>query len=116
MKMTDGVSLSLQVLRCADLERSRAFYESLGLAFTREQHDRGPLHYSSRVGDTVLELYPKGTLDTSGLRFGLILLRGREVLDALTQCGGALVSTDSRDVRRVVVRDPDGHTLELALS
>jgi lactoylglutathione lyase len=114
--MTDGVLLSLLVLRCADLERSRSFYETLGLAFTPEQHDRGPTHYSSRVGDVVIELYPKGSLDTSDLRFGLILLRGREVLEAVSQCGGTVVATDSLDARRVVVRDPDGHTLELSLS
>jgi catechol 2,3-dioxygenase-like lactoylglutathione lyase family enzyme len=34
------------VLRCADLERSRAFYEALGLTVVPEQHGAGPAHFS----------------------------------------------------------------------
>lgn len=37
-------SLSLLVLRAADVERTRGFYEALGLVFTREQHGSGPVH------------------------------------------------------------------------
>ncbi|MBL8021099.1 MAG: hypothetical protein JNM27_15620 [Leptospirales bacterium] len=47
------------VFRCADIEESRTFYESLGLQFTREQHGSGPIHYSAMIGNgLVLELYP----------------------------------------------------------
>lgn len=36
--------LSLLVLYCADLERSRRFYELIGLEFRREQHGNSPVH------------------------------------------------------------------------
>ena len=47
--MTNVVELSLVVLRCADLERTRRFYEALGLTLMPEQHGSGPRHYSARL-------------------------------------------------------------------
>jgi hypothetical protein len=46
------------VLRCADLDATRIFYEALGLEFMEERHGRGPRHLSTRLGEAVLELYP----------------------------------------------------------
>jgi len=63
-------SLAYVVLRCADLERSRGFYEALGLRLSAEQHGKGPKHYASNVGGVVLELYPLAGNLTSGLRLG----------------------------------------------
>ena len=51
-------ALVLLVLRCADVGRSRAFYEALGLSFEREQHGAGPQHFSCQMTWGVLELYP----------------------------------------------------------
>ena len=51
-------SLSLLVVRSSRLEASLAFYRALGLSFVEEQHGSGPIHYSTRLGDTVLEIYP----------------------------------------------------------
>jgi catechol 2,3-dioxygenase-like lactoylglutathione lyase family enzyme len=66
--------LTLIVLRCADIERSRAFYEQLGLSFTAEQHGSGPQHLACVLDDgAVLELYPRSARTTQGLRFGLRL-------------------------------------------
>jgi hypothetical protein len=62
-------ALTLLVIRCRDLERWRSFYQALGLEFAPEKHGSGPHHYSSRLGSTVLELYPS-TKAVGGLRFG----------------------------------------------
>ena len=51
-------SLNLLVLRCANIERSKSFYELFGLAFNKEQHGNGPLHYSSSDERGVFEIYP----------------------------------------------------------
>ena len=50
--------LSLIVLRSADAARTRRFYETLGLHFAVEQHEKGVLHYACEVGGLVLEIYP----------------------------------------------------------
>jgi hypothetical protein len=57
------IELSLIVLKVADLEHARAFCEALGLAFVKEQHEHGPLHYAAQAGSAVLELYPVGSKD-----------------------------------------------------
>ena len=50
------VLLSLIVLRSADAARTRRFYESLGLHFSVEQHEKGVLHYACEMGGLVLEM------------------------------------------------------------
>jgi catechol 2,3-dioxygenase-like lactoylglutathione lyase family enzyme len=103
--------LTLVVLRVADLERSRSFYECLGLHFTEEQHGSGPRHLSTTVGGTVLELYPTGTATTTGTRIGLAVADLDQVVDRV---GDAVVGqrTD-RGTKPIVVVDPDGHKIEL---
>lgn len=111
--MSGPVSLSLVVLRCADLDRSRAFYEYLGLSFGREQHERGPAHYACMLDGIVIELYPKGAQATSGVRLGFTIRRGQDIVDGLVERGGKLLA-DSRP-SSITILDPDGHTLDLTL-
>jgi hypothetical protein len=99
-------NLSLVVLRCSDLEASRAFYELLGLSPVREQHGDGPVHYSLSAGSTTIELYPSLGKSTSDLRIGISTPNLSEVRQRLEQ---------SRSVgRHLVVVDPDGHVIELS--
>lgn len=52
-------ALSLLVLYVSDLDASRDSYTGLGLDLVREQHCRGPEHWSAHLGGgLVLELYP----------------------------------------------------------
>jgi lactoylglutathione lyase len=103
--------LTSLVIRCSDLERSRAFYELLGLSFTPEQHETGPRHYSTQLERTLLELYPrKGTVEPQ--RFGLAIDELADRLAALLASGAVFVSHDAAR-GHALVRDPDGHTLEL---
>ena len=46
--------LSYVVLRCVDLERTREFYEAMGLQLVPEQHGSGLKHYSCDVGGVIL--------------------------------------------------------------
>ncbi|MGB5111188.1 MAG: VOC family protein [Mycobacterium sp.] len=60
--MTVATGLSLLILYVSDIDASREFYTGLGLHLVREQHGRGPEHYSARLdGGLVLELYPCGS-------------------------------------------------------
>ena len=108
---TNVSGLTLVVLRCADLERSRSFYEALGLTLTPEQHGPGPRHYSARVGETVLELYPDASGSTRGLRLGLRLVDLSAALSRLVEIGAV-----PRPGSPVTIDDPDGHRLELHLA
>lgn len=105
------MSLTLVVLRCADLQASRAFYEALGLEFVEEQHGAGPVHYAATVGATVLELYPARDGAASPVRLGLTVndIKGR--VGAVTTAGGRLLSDSGSG--RFVVEDPDGVAVEL---
>jgi catechol 2,3-dioxygenase-like lactoylglutathione lyase family enzyme len=62
-----GLSPTL-VLYAPDPERTKAFYEAIGLPFVREQHGGGPVHYACDFhGHFVLEIYPmSGSVETSG--------------------------------------------------
>ena len=104
-------SLSLVVLRCRDLEASRAFYELLELSFVEEKHGAGPKHYSCQLGGTVLELYPLTTEGTPGLRLGIEVTADRHRLVSQLGARGYDVKRLSDD--RVLVVDPDGHKVEV---
>ncbi|MGV0740709.1 hypothetical protein ABQF35_30580 [Mycobacterium syngnathidarum] len=53
--------ITLLVLYVSDLDRSRIFYELLGLDLTEEAHGGGPVHYYAELpGGLVLEPYPAG--------------------------------------------------------
>lgn len=108
----ERVELSLVVIRVVDLAASRRFYEQLGLEFQREQHGSGPEHLSTVIGGTVVELYPVGSgPSTKGLRLGFVVA---DLTQIAATCGASVIEDIERDGQRVVlVRDPDGHKLEL---
>jgi hypothetical protein len=48
------------VIKTKDIERVKKFLAAFGLDFVEEQHDDGPLHYSTTaLCGKVLEIYPK---------------------------------------------------------
>jgi catechol 2,3-dioxygenase-like lactoylglutathione lyase family enzyme len=106
-------ALTLIVLRCADVERSRKFYEALGLVGVAEQHGQGPLHYSITIGQTVLELYPRRGAGSRGLRFGLLVSDVAAAASVVERAGGKVVRAEAAQIPSAVVEDPDGHTIEL---
>jgi len=103
---------SYVVLRCADLERTRQFYEALGLQLVPEQHGSGLKHYSSDVGGVILEFYPFAGKPTSGLQLGLVVPDIGRVIESL-RSWTTVTMDDSGGAAVVTIRDPDGHRIEL---
>ena len=46
------------VIRTTEVDRTRAFFEQLGLTFVEEKHGRGPTHFAHEADNAVLEIYP----------------------------------------------------------
>ena len=114
-------SLSLVVLRTAELERSLGFYRALGLRFAEEQHGNGPVHYSCVLGETVLELYPAtpgSAPERSSAGATLIGFRVEslaETMRTLAELRVTVVTAPSQSApsARAVVLDPDGRAIEI---
>ena len=109
--MNDTPALAYVVLRCSDLERSRMFYEALGVALRAEQHGAGARHYSMTLGDVVIELYPIQGEPSAGVRVGLRVADPSAAVASVRAAGGEVVRVDADGA---LVRDPDGHTIHLA--
>ncbi len=109
--------LNLLVLRSPDMHRAVEFYRALGLVFTLHAHGSGPEHYSTELSGTVLEIYPltAKSSPTTGTRLGFAVEFVERLVSSLAARGAEIVSppTDSEWGRRAVVRDFDGHTIEL---
>ena len=104
----------LIVLRCADLEASRAFYEALGLEVIAEQHGNGPRHFSVQPGQLVLELYPLADRVTSGLRLGLVLDDIAAAVARLRLLSGGAVTMDASpaELRALLLSTADARIVE----
>jgi catechol 2,3-dioxygenase-like lactoylglutathione lyase family enzyme len=111
------LALSLVVIRSANLERAVQFYRALGLSFIREQHGSGPEHYASVIGSAVFEIYPRDSESRSSaaVRLGFRVPSLGESLAALARQEVELVSAprDTPWGRCAVVKDPDGHRVEI---
>ena len=117
-----NATISLLVLRTAQMDKSLAFYRALGLIFVEEKHGSGPVHYSTQIGSIVMEIYPgeaAAPINSKGGGATMIGLRVDSVDSVLAgiQTLGAQVLTapsDSPWGRRAVVLDPDGRAVELS--
>lgn len=114
--------INLLVLRAADLEITRTFYEALGMVFIQEKHGTGPIHYSCDMNGTVLEIYPgKPGIAPDRRNAGSITVgfQVTTIETTIAQIGpeAATVLTmpqDSPYGRRAVLQDPDGRAVELS--
>ena len=113
---TDVSILNLIVLRCADIDRTRSFYESFDLRFERHRHGSGPEHYGT-VDDreAVVELYPaseRNPADRCGVGFGVPDLdRTAAALRSRGFDPGPTAQNPWGET--FVVRDPDGRRVEV---
>lgn len=108
--------VNLVVLRSGDIERAARFYQAMGLLFTKHRHGSGPEHYASEVDGFVFEIYPIGSAaSTASTRIGFSVDDVDAVIELLVEVGGELVlgPKDSEWGRRAVMKDLDGHTIEL---
>ena len=65
------MAVNYLVIYVANLDQSRLFYESLGVDLVKEQHGKGPMHYSFENNDVIYELYPAKSDHVSRVRIGL---------------------------------------------
>jgi len=113
-------SLNLIVIRAADIDTSRAFYELLGVNFQHEQHGNGPEHFAADLDGVIFELYPQ-TNDlhaSDSARLGFTVHSLNDTVSQLDQFGSKIVSPpkDTQFGKRAVVADPDGRRIELKQS
>ena len=106
-------AVTLIVLRCRDLPASKCFYEALGIEFTAERHGSGPDLWSSRIGESVLELYPAGEASPSVGRLGFQVSDVRAVASAVVAAGGRIDRAFDAPRGLAIVVDPDGTKIEL---
>lgn len=108
---------NLLVIRSADLPRAVRFYETLGLSFERHAHGNGPEHFASDCDAFVFEIYPQkdSTQSTVHTRIGFRVSEVDNLVETLRGLGVSVLSppADSDWGRRAVVRDFDGHKVEL---
>ena len=116
--MSEGRPIcNLLVIRSKDMERAVAFYEMLGMSFSKHSHGKGPMHYASDEHGFVFEIYPARSEsdDTTSTRLGFQVADVDCVVNRIS-ASGATIRTSPADTewgRRAVVRDFDGHTVEL---
>jgi lactoylglutathione lyase len=109
--------MSLVVIYARDIERTKQFYDDVGLSFTSERHGTGPAHYAASMGTLVFEIYPCRSGEVaSPLRIGFRVPSVDGTVETLRQRGVKIVASpkDSTWGRRAVVEDPDGNRVELA--
>ena len=108
---------NLIVIRSPDIDRAVTFYETIGMLFERHSHGKGPEHYASETCGFVFEIYPQrnGSANTANTRLGFSVDSVDDILGLLESLDVEVVSPakDSQWGRRAVVRDLDGHTVEL---
>ena len=109
--------LNLVVLRSSNLEEAAKFYREIGFVFTRHAHGSGPEHYASEANGMVFEIYPLSpkSSPTTGTRIGFTVESVDDTVAKLSKIGVTVVTspTDSEWGRRAVVKDFDGHSVEL---
>jgi predicted enzyme related to lactoylglutathione lyase len=114
-------SLTLLVLKTAQVAELCRFYHALGIDFVKERHGKGPVHYSGRAGDVLLEIYPLPSgvsVADATTRLGFKVDSIDNVINSLELLGAKIVTpaTQTEWGRRAVVRDPDGRAVELSES
>ncbi|WP_425396656.1 VOC family protein [Aeoliella sp.] len=108
--------LNLVVIRSADLHRAETFYTALGLVFEKHRHGNGPEHLAAEHDGMVFEVYPATeSKATTATRIGFQVADVDQTIAKLESLGVETTQppTDSPWGRRAVVRDFDGHAVEL---
>lgn len=107
--------MNIVVIRALDINASKKFYEQIGLTFKQHKHGKGAEHYASESPGFVFEIYPDSGAPSSGARVGFAVSDVDSIIKTLREVGAKIVAepNDSPWGRRAVVRDPDGHCVEL---
>ena len=108
---------NLLVIRSPDIDRAVTFYEQMGMLFTKHSHGSGPEHYASDICGFVFEIYPQRNAEDSTVnaRLGFNVDDVDGVVEMLREIDATIKSepTETEWGRRAVVKDFDGHTVDL---
>jgi lactoylglutathione lyase len=109
-------NIKLIVLRCRDIEASKAFYECFDMKFKKHSHGDGPKHYAFVDGHkNAFELYPSTSVnlkDQTVLGFAVFPLE--ETHSLMQERGyGPEEIRKTEFGRSFVVRDPDQRRIEV---
>ena len=108
------MNLNLLVLRCADIEASKRFYELLGMRFVRHAHGKGPDHYANQDDRGVFELYPSNAGEKDRTALGFVASDLDTAHREFDTAGFAPGSVSQNEWgTSFVVRDPDGRRVEI---
>ncbi len=116
------IEVSLVVLRAENLEKTREFYEQIGLNFVEEQHGTGPVHYACELNGMVIEIYsgkpgsaPERT-QAGAVMLGLRVEAVENLVQQLEQAGHTIITPPKASPwgKRAVISDPDGRAIELS--
>jgi len=109
--------LNLIVLRVADLERAKFFYEQLGMEFEGQRHGAGVFHYACQEKHLVFELYQADNIypTTQSIRLGFEVPNIDNTIAALKIAGFRVLRSPKQSTwgKRAVVEDTDGRRIEV---
>lgn len=111
------MEIRLIVIRTNDQKILANFYSLLGLTFDYHKHGNSPMHYSTKIGSLVLEIYPlaKNQIEIDkNLRLGFAIDNFDETLKTLGENEIAFSEPTLTDFGYItIVSDPDGRKIEL---
>ena len=109
------------VLYAGDIVVTRQCYETLGLDFVEEKHDKGPVHYACALPGVVIEIYPmsEGVTARPCESVALILytdafedvVAGLKAMELKPR--NPVVYIEEPRLRATSFRDPDGRLVRL---
>jgi lactoylglutathione lyase len=112
------MKVKLLIIRTADIQKLAKFYELLGFVFEYHKHGDSPYHYSSTIGETVIEIYPLTKSQTEAdksLHLGFEIDNFDITIELLKENNIVFVSQPVSTAFGFmgVVVDPDGRKIEL---
>ena len=112
------INLKLLVLRCANIDKAKQFYQILGFNFVKEKHGKGVEHYAAENNGFVLELYPLAlnqSPDTSRLGFIVDdIFTLSKKLKAYSEISIVHNIKESQRGIMMLIQDPDGRKIEIS--
>lgn len=105
-------------MRTSDTKKLADFYSLLGFTFEYHKHGNSPFHYSTLIGQTVLEIYPlaKGQTEADkNLRLGFGVDNFDQIVFKLKalQVTFSLEPTQTEFGFMAIISDPDERKIEL---
>lgn len=107
------MELKYLVIKCNDLEKSKAFYEAIGFYPVKEKHGSGVEHYSFAIKDFVIELNPSNKRVEGNLILGLeIKISIDEIMQRLKFISYDQELSKNKD-GNFSIKDPDGNRINI---